>query len=107
MLLGSHGGAAGAVGAAAGAPPRPPGPPARGHDRTRLRPCAIGQMPVRSGSPQAVFGWTQPFGVSMKWLASLGATPGDWACTVTTKTAAAPAKINRDFAARLMDDIAT
>ena len=26
-----------------------------------------------SGSPHGVFGWTQPFGVAMKWLASLAA----------------------------------
>src|SRR5262245_26884683 len=48
----------------------------------------------------------------MKWLASLGATPGDGtdaapdcARTVTRNTAAAPATISSDFAARMIDDM--
>src|SRR5213083_2473000 len=44
-----------------------------------------------SGSPHGVFGWTQPFGVSMKWLASLGGPRIDWPCAVTTKIAGAKA----------------
>jgi hypothetical protein len=43
----------------------------------------------------------------MKWLASLGATPGDCACTVMANTAAAPAKITKDFAVRMSDDMTT
>jgi hypothetical protein len=62
-------------------------------------------MPVRSGSPQAVFGWIQPFGVSMKWLASLGATLGDCACTVTANSAAAQAAINEYLEARMNEAI--
>src|SRR5206468_10520560 len=44
-----------------------------------------------SGSPHGVFGWTQPFGVSMKWLASLGGPRIDWLCALTTNTAGAKA----------------
>jgi len=50
----------------------------------------------------------------MKWLASLGATPGDalgaapdCAPTVTANRTAAPLKISRDFAARMIDDMPT
>src|SRR6185436_18263781 len=101
MLLGSHG-----VASAPGAPAPPPGPPARGHERTRLRPCAIGQIPVRSGSPQAVLGCDQPLGVSMKWLASLG----DPACPLAVTTnRAAPRAPKRRFlrAENGVDDIRT
>src|SRR5262245_3568906 len=41
-----------------------------------------------SGSPHGVFGWTQPFGVSMKWLASLGGPRIDCPSGVLTKPAA-------------------
>src|SRR5437867_6309830 len=44
-----------------------------------------------SGSPHGVLGWTQPFGVSMKWLASLGGPRIDWPCAVTTNVAGARA----------------
>src|SRR5436189_5244909 len=44
-----------------------------------------------SGSPHGVLGWTQPFGVSMKWLASLGGPRIDWPCAVSTKIAGARA----------------
>src|SRR5512134_2466533 len=99
MALGSHG-----VVSPAGAPAPPPGPPARGHERTRFRPCAIGQIPVRSGSPQAVLGCTQPLGVAMKWLAS----PGAPACplAVTAKSAAPKAPTSRFLRAEnAVDDI--
>ena len=48
----------------------------------------------RSGSPQGVIGCSQPFGVSMKWLASFGAPRVEssiWACAVARRTEAAPA----------------
>src|SRR5262245_45186110 len=44
-----------------------------------------------SGSPHGVFGWIQPFGVPMKWLASLGGPRIDWPCGATTNAAAAAA----------------
>ena len=44
-----------------------------------------------SGSPHGVFGWTQPFGVSMKWFASLGGPRIDWPCVMVTKSAVAAA----------------
>src|SRR5918995_348128 len=53
-----------------------------------------------SGSPQGVFGCTQPFGVSMKWLASLAGPRIEslidplgavWPYVVVTKIAAATA----------------
>src|SRR5687767_580111 len=101
MLLGSHG-----VVSAPGTPAPPPGPPARGHERTRLRPCAIGQTPVRSGSPQAVLGCTQPWGVAMKWLASLGSPA--WPLAVTTKSAAPRLPTKRFLRAEnCVDDIRT
>src|SRR5436190_6185472 len=44
-----------------------------------------------SGSPQDVFGCTQPFGVSMKWFASLGGPRIDCVAVAVTKTVAAAA----------------
>src|SRR5688500_16028138 len=107
-LFGSHGGGAAAGPAGApGAPPRPPPPPPRGHVRSRLMPPGIGQTPCRSGSPQAVFGWTHPLGVSMKWFDSLAGPRTGWgsgeavgACALaaTTNSAAATAPRATRFA---------
>src|SRR2546426_3544252 len=54
--------------------------------------CIMFKLAWRSGSPHGVLGWTQPFGVSMKWLASLGGPRIDWPCAVTTRIAAAAAQ---------------
>src|SRR5438094_5044015 len=53
--------------------------------------CIMFRFAWMSGSPHGVFGWTQPFGVSMKWLASLGGPRIDCPCGVTTKPAASAA----------------
>src|SRR5712691_6113698 len=53
--------------------------------------CIMFKFAWMSGSPHGVFGWTQPFGVSMKWLASLGGPRIDWPCGATTKIGAAAA----------------
>src|SRR6267142_5303016 len=53
--------------------------------------CIMFRFAWMSGSPHGVFGWTQPFGVAMKWLASLGGPRIDWPCGVMTKTGAAAA----------------
>src|SRR5262245_34890859 len=53
--------------------------------------CIMFKFAWMSGSPHGVFGWTQPFGVSMKWLASPGGPRTDWPSGVTTKAAAAAA----------------
>src|SRR5688500_16284174 len=47
-----------------------------------------------SGSPQGVFGWTQPFGVSMKWFASLGGPRTDCVYVVAAKRTAAAVQLN-------------
>ena len=54
--------------------------------------CIMFKLAWMSGSPHGVFGWTQPFGVAMKWLASLGGPRIDWPYAVTTRIAAAAAR---------------
>src|SRR5207247_2880887 len=54
--------------------------------------CIMFKVAWMSGSPHGVFGWIQPFGVPMKWLASLGGPRIDWACAVTTRIATAAAR---------------